>query len=100
MGGALSRRTLHAVDDVTFDRRAGDRGAGRGERQRQVHHRPLLARVYKPTSGAMFFAGSRCRDHARGSERLRYSGQVPMVFQDPFSSINPVFRVAHGMLRA
>jgi oligopeptide/dipeptide ABC transporter ATP-binding protein len=24
---------------------------------------------------------------------------VPMVFQDPFSSINPVFRVSHGILR-
>jgi oligopeptide/dipeptide ABC transporter ATP-binding protein len=30
---------------------------------------------------------------------LRYRGDVPMVFQDPFSSINPVFRVSHGVLR-
>ena len=33
-------------------------------------------------------------------DRLRYSGLVPMVFQDPFSSINPVFRVQHGVLRS
>jgi peptide/nickel transport system ATP-binding protein len=33
------------------------------------------------------------------AEQLRYSGLVPMVFQDPFSSINPVFRVRHGVLR-
>ena len=33
-------------------------------------------------------------------KRLRYSGEVPMVFQDPFSSINPVFRVSHGVLRS
>src|SRR5260370_226956 len=31
---------------------------------------------------------------------LRYGGDVPMVFQDPFSSINPVCRVSHGMLRS
>ncbi len=30
---------------------------------------------------------------------LRYRGLVPMVFQDPFSSINPVFRVSHGIMR-
>jgi len=36
-----------------------------------------------------------------GHERiqLRYSGLVPMVFQDPFASINPVFRVSHGVMR-
>ncbi|HYB87502.1 MAG TPA: ABC transporter ATP-binding protein, partial [Streptosporangiaceae bacterium] len=26
--------------------------------------------------------------------------QVPMVFQDPYSSINPVFRVSHGVTRS
>ncbi|HYL41054.1 MAG TPA: ABC transporter ATP-binding protein, partial [Candidatus Binatus sp.] len=31
---------------------------------------------------------------------LRYRGQVPMVFQDPYSSINPVYRVSHGVMRA
>src|ERR1700749_3995707 len=34
------------------------------------------------------------------ADRLRYSSMVPMVFQDPFSSMNPVFRVQHGMLRS
>ena len=34
------------------------------------------------------------------ADLLRYRGEVPMVFQDPFSSINPVFRVSHGVLRA
>src|SRR6201986_5431533 len=33
------------------------------------------------------------------ADRLRYSSMVPMVFQDPFSSMNPVFRVQHGILR-
>jgi peptide/nickel transport system ATP-binding protein len=31
---------------------------------------------------------------------LAYRGDVPMVFQDPFASINPVFRVSHGILRS
>src|SRR5205814_1412334 len=33
-------------------------------------------------------------------ERLAYSSDVPMVFQDPFSSINPAHRVAHGIRRS
>jgi len=74
IGGALSRRTLHAVDDVSFaigEREivalAGESGSGKSTIAR------MLARVY--------------------------NGLVPMVFQDPFSSINPVFRVQHGVLR-
>ena len=31
---------------------------------------------------------------------LRYSGLAPMVFQDPFGSINPVFQVSHGVMRS
>jgi peptide/nickel transport system ATP-binding protein len=37
--------------------------------------------------------------HSR-QDRLAYASEAPMVFQDPFSSINPVFRISHGVLRA
>ena len=30
---------------------------------------------------------------------LWYRGEVPMVFQDPYSAMNPVFRVSHGVMR-
>jgi peptide/nickel transport system ATP-binding protein len=101
IGGAMSRRTLHAVDDVNFSigRReivalAGESGSGKSTIAR------LLARIYKPTSGVITYEGkplSAIRSRRAG---LRYSGQVPMVFQDPFASINPVFRVSHGVLRS
>src|SRR5205085_935222 len=32
-------------------------------------------------------------------ERLAYRSDVPMVFQDPFSSLNPAYRVSHGIMR-
>jgi peptide/nickel transport system ATP-binding protein len=30
---------------------------------------------------------------------LAYRSDVPMVFQDPFSSLNPAYRVSHGIMR-
>jgi peptide/nickel transport system ATP-binding protein len=101
IGNALSRRTLHAVDDVTFSigereivALAGESGSGKSTIAR------LLARVYKPTSGTIAFTGKDIARLRSRRDQLRYSGEVPMVFQDPFASINPVFRVSHGVLRS
>jgi peptide/nickel transport system ATP-binding protein len=101
IGGALSRRTLHAVDDVNLvigQREivalAGESGSGKSTIAR------LLARIYKPTSGTISYEGRPLTAMRSRRDRLRYSGQVPMVFQDPFASINPVFRVSHGVLRS
>ena len=101
IGGGLSRRTLHAVDDVNFhiQRReivalVGESGSGKSTIAR------LLARIYSPTSGTISYDGKPLSSLRSRGDRLRYSGQVPMVFQDPFASINPVFRVSHGVLRS
>jgi len=100
IGNALSRRTLHAVDDVSFsigERQivalAGESGSGKSTIAR------LLARIYKPTGGEIYFQGKRLSSIRSRHDRLRYSGLAPMVFQDPFASLNPVFRVSHGVLR-
>src|SRR5580704_15556210 len=100
IGGVTSRRSLHAVDDVDLAigeheivALAGESGSGKSTVAR------LLAKLYKPTAGEIYFQGqpvSRLRSRA---DTLRYTGLVPMVFQDPFSSINPVLRISHGVLR-
>jgi peptide/nickel transport system ATP-binding protein len=100
IGGTFSRRTLHAVDDVNIsigERQivalAGESGSGKSTLAR------LLARLYKPTSGEIFYQGKPLSAARSRADLLRYRGDVPMVFQDPFASINPVFRVSHGVLR-
>ena len=100
IGGSLPRRTLHAVDGVTFSigereivALAGESGSGKSTVAR------LLARVYRPTRGQILYEGKPITQIRSRKAALAYSARVPMVFQDPFSSLNPVFRVSHGVLR-
>jgi peptide/nickel transport system ATP-binding protein len=101
LGGVLGKKqVLHAVDDLelTVGEReivalVGESGSGKSTVAR------LLARVYAPTRGEIYY-----RDRPIHSLRTRralfwYRGEVTMVFQDPFSAFNPVFRVSHGVLR-
>src|SRR5665811_886624 len=100
IGGGFSRRTLHAVDDadIVIYRKeivalAGESGSGKSTVAR------LLARVYKPTSGEILYQGRSLADITSRKESLAYRSDVPMVFQDPFSSLNPAYRVSHGIMR-
>jgi peptide/nickel transport system ATP-binding protein len=100
VGGTLSRRTLHAVDsaDLVINQKeivalVGESGSGKSTIAR------LLARVYQPTAGEILYQGrSLASMHTRRSS-LAYRSDVPMVFQDPFSSLNPAYRVSHGIMR-
>ncbi|HXR22042.1 MAG TPA: ABC transporter ATP-binding protein, partial [Acidimicrobiales bacterium] len=101
LGAWWSKKMLHAVDDVSFTiaRReivalVGESGSGKSTIAR------LLAMVYKPTNGEIRFEGSPLSTIQGRQEKLAYSGDVPMVFQDPFSSFNPAYRVSHGIMRA
>jgi len=100
VGGVLGHKTLHAVDDVNFSigereivALVGESGSGKSTVAR------LLARVYKPTAGEIYYQGRPLSRFRSRKELLAYRSDVPMVFQDPFASLNPAYRVSHGILR-
>ncbi len=56
--------------------------------------------VYRPTAGEVRFEGKALSGLSGRKQKLAYRGHVPMVFQDPYSSLNAAFRVSHGIMRA
>jgi len=100
IGRMSSRRMLHAVDDfdLTIGQReivalVGESGSGKTTVAR------LFAKLYQPTRGEIFYRGRSVESLRSRKDLLWYRGETPMVFQDPFSSLNPVFRVSHGVMR-
>lgn len=94
--GPFSRPTgtVHAVDGVSFDVQpgetlglVGESGCGKSTLGR------TLARILHPTAGTIEYKGrdGRTVDMAgiTGPELAQYRQDVRVIFQDPFSSLNP-----------
>ena len=100
VGGVFSHTMLHAVDGADFAlgtgeivALVGESGSGKSTVAR------LLAKVHRPTGGEILYQGRPLSSMRSRRQVLAYRGDVPMVFQDPFSSLNPAYRVSHGILR-
>ena len=59
----------------------------------------IIARMDWPTAGEMYFRGKPVTEAGNAVEERAYRRAVQMVFQDPFSSLNPVFSVQHHLAR-
>ncbi|OFW26616.1 MAG: peptide ABC transporter substrate-binding protein [Acidobacteria bacterium RIFCSPLOWO2_02_FULL_59_13] len=87
-------RVLKAVDDVSF--RIGQRetlglvgesGCGKSTLARAI------VRLYRPTAGVILFRGEDLAQ-LEGERLWQTRRQIQMIFQDPYSSLNPRMRVA------
>ncbi|HKT03067.1 MAG TPA: ATP-binding cassette domain-containing protein, partial [Rugosimonospora sp.] len=92
------RHPLRAVDRVSFTLRSGyttalvgESGSGKSTIAR------MLARLVRPTSGEIRLDGVPLRSGPRAVRR--YRGEVQMIFQDPFGSLNPTHTVAYHLRR-
>ena len=90
--GFMKTTMLKAVDDVSFDIRKGETLGLVGESGcgKTTVGRTIL-QLYKPTAGEIRFKGKRIDNRENLKEFRR---QAQMVFQDPYSSLNPRMTVA------
>jgi oligopeptide transport system ATP-binding protein len=90
--GFLKTTMLKAVDDVSFDIRKGETLGLVGESGcgKTTVGRTML-QLYKPTGGEIWFDGKQINSKETLKEFRR---RAQMVFQDPYSSLNPRMTVA------
>ena len=90
-GGVITHTTgyVHSVDGVSFSIAegetlglVGESGCGKSTVGRQ------LVGLEKPTGGRLFYHG-KDMEKLSGKEKKSVRTQLQMVFQDPYSSLNP-----------
>jgi len=95
--GLLIQRKIadvRAVDGLSFDVKSGETlglvgesGCGKSTTGRAV------LQLHRPTSGSVNFAGTELTQ-MKGGDLRRFRRRMQMIFQDPFSSLNPRMSVA------
>jgi oligopeptide/dipeptide ABC transporter ATP-binding protein len=100
VGPAWRREAVRALDGIDVQVQqgeslgiVGESGSGKSTLIR------LLALLDRPTSGRITFRGSDLA-RMRGDELRLFRRQVQMVFQDPYSSLDPRYTVAQSIREA
>ena len=88
------RQFVHAVDDVSFRiargrtlALVGESGCGKSTVAR------LLVGLYAPSQGRVVFDGTETAGSARSTRPKSIRRRMQMIFQDPYASLNPRWKV-------
>ena len=100
IGSITHTKIVHAVNDVDLEigekkvvGLVGESGSGKTTLAR------VVARLYEPTSGKIILNGKETPKKMGRKELLNYRKHVQMIFQDPFSSLNPLHNVKYTLER-
>jgi peptide/nickel transport system ATP-binding protein len=95
-----ARRSVKAVTDfdLTIKRGevvglVGESGSGKSTVAR------LVAQLHRPTKGTIHLDGQVLPERPSARALLAYRRKVQMIFQDPFSSLNPTHTVGYALSR-
>ncbi len=88
------QRSVKAVDGISFEVEkqevfalVGESGCGKSTTGK------LIVKLLQPTEGSIYLEGNDVTNVRTREEVLAYRRKVQIIFQDPFSSMNPRFRV-------
>ena len=88
------RQLLRAVDDVSFEVRrgetlalVGESGCGKSTLAR------LIVGLHEPSRGRIAFEGVELSSRAARADTVHARRRMQMIFQDPYASLNPRWRV-------
>jgi peptide/nickel transport system ATP-binding protein len=85
---------LKAVDGVTFDIKRGETFALVGESgSGKTTVARMVVGLLPPSSGEVRIAGISMTDPKQAQARRKLRRRIQMIFQDPYASLNPRFRV-------
>ena len=94
-----SKRTIRALNDISFDLYpgeslaiVGESGCGKSTLCR------IAMRFHQPTEGQMVFNEEDVHQ-LKGKELKNYRQKSQMIFQDPFSSLNPLHNIYYHLKR-
>lgn len=85
-----SKTSIKAVDGLTFDiykgeilGLVGESGCGKSTTGRTI------IQLYEPSGGEIFYNGNNINQRQSKKDVLEFKRKVQMIFQDPYSSLNP-----------
>ncbi len=88
------QKKVHAVDGISFEiykqqvfALVGESGCGKSTTGK------LIVKLLEPTDGKIYLEGQDVTHIKTREEIMNYRRHVQIIFQDPFSSMNPRFRI-------